>query len=225
MRTKLEQIISQFEELTVRMRLLLTLCVIAIVFMIFDILIFSPNEKQIKNKQQTNLNIRGQIEELVNLQGEFNQKTFNTRSDPRSKQLNQLTDDLKKIRLRLTEHTANLIHPEEMPDVLKNILSSTKKLRLQSLLKQEAVNLSEDAKNNQQQFTVNDDESATLYQHSIKISLYGDYPSTVNFLEKLEDMKKRVAFDNLEYIVDIYPKANIQLTISTLSLKPGWIGG
>jgi len=225
MQTKLEKIIIQFEELTVRMRLLLTLCVIAIVFMVFDILIFSPNEKLIKNKQQTNLNVRGQIEDLVNLQSEFNQKTFITRSDPRSKQLSQLTNDLEKIRQRLTKHTANLILPEDMPSVLKNILSSTKKLKLQSLLKQESVNLSEDAKNNQHKQTANTDESATLYQHSIKISLYGDYPSTVNFLEKLEDMKKKVAFDNLEYIVDIYPKANIQLTISTLSLKPGWIGG
>jgi len=225
MQIKLENIILLFEELSLRMRLLLTFCLVAVIFMLFDIFLFSANEKTIKTKQQQNINSKKQIADLVSLQNEFNQKTFTSRSDPKTKLLERLDAELEKIRQKLTEHTTNLIHPKDMSSVLKDILSSTKNLQLQSLLKQETVDLSDSEKTDQGIDKPGNKEQVTLYRHSVEISLYGDYHSTLSFLQKLETMEKKVAFDNLEYVVDSYPKANIKLMISTLSLQPGWIGG
>jgi len=225
MRTRIENIISQFDELSLRLRLLLTLSVIAVIFMVFDIFLFSSNAQNIKNIQQKILNSRSQIVELVNLQNNYNQKKFAARSDPKTKQLEKINFDLSKTHQRLVEHTTNLVHPKDMSEVLKAILSSTKKLTLQSLLKQESVDLSKNSEPNRTDKNDKHEEQIKLYRHSVEIVLYGDYQSTHNFLKKLETMKKKVTFDNLEYVVDIHPKAYIKLTISTLSLESGWIGG
>jgi len=232
--TRLDDLITQFDELSIRLRLVLTVCVVAVISMVFDIFLFSANSQNIKNLQQKNLNSKNQIAELVSLQNDFNKKTFTTRSDPKTKQLARINADLAKIHSRLAEHTTNLIHPKDMPKVLKTIISSTKKLQLQSLLKKKTVDLSEtnssanSLSTNERQ--KNNDknpnsEQVKLYRHSVEILLYGDYPSTLSFLKKLENMEQKIIFDSLEYVVENYPKANIKLTISTLSLNSRWIGG
>ena len=228
MRIKLQQIVAQFDELALRLRLMLTLCLVVVLFMLFDIFWFSSSQQQINQTKLQITNNQKQINELIDLQNQQNNDLLKIRNNPKQKQLKIIEGQLDDIRKKLTKHTLNLVQPEEMADVLKTIILSSQSLKLQQLVKHQTQALSINNKPNQ-----NDGDSSKnqekntiqLYRHSMEIVLHGDYKSTYRFLEKLEQMKKKVAFDRLEYVVEHYPKAQIKLTVSTLSLRKEWIGG
>ncbi len=220
MQISLVHIIEQFDALALRLRIMLTLALVVVVFMLFDIFWFSSNNQRIKNVQQKIQKNRLQITNLVNMQNEQNQKLLQSRNDKKNKQLASLKMQLTSVRQQLAEHTLNLVQPEEMADVLKDIILSSNSLKLEKLIKQQTIELSKPDKDDQQQ-----KDQLKLYRHSMVIELKGDYRSAFAFLQKLENMEKKVAFDSFEYVVDIYPKATIKLTVSTLSLDKGWVGG
>lgn len=223
MQTNLDHLLEQFDALALRLRIMLTLAVVVVLFMLFDIFWFSSNNLTIKRAQQKIDNDRQQAINLINLQNEHNEKLFKHRSDPKIKQLNTLNIQLDTVRQQLSEHTLNLVQPEEMANVLKDIILSSKLLKLKKLVKEQSVELSKTAKKDQED--ENQQDQIRLYRHSMIIELKGNYRSAFKFLQKLEKMEKQVAFDRFEYIVDVYPKANIKLTVSTLSLDKGWVGG
>ena len=222
MPTNLSHIIEQFDALALRLRIMLTLAVIVVVFMIFDVFWFSSNNQKIKSTQQEIQNSRKQITGFVEIQNEFNQKLFKGRNDPKTLQLNTLDAQLGSIRQQLTQHTLNLVQPDEMAGVLKDIILSSKSLRLEKLVKQQTVELSKPTRKDEDKGPNNE---IKLYRHSMVIELKGTYRSAFSFLQKLEEMEKQVAFDSFEYVVDVYPKAFIRLTVSTLSLDREWVGG
>ncbi len=221
MSTNLSHIIEQFDALALRLRIMLTLAFAVVLFMILDVFWFSSNNQKIKSSQQKIQNSRQQITRLVEMQNEHNQKLFEDRSDPRNQQLNTLDSQLNRIRQQLTQHTLNLVQPDEMASVLKEILLSSQSLKLEKLAKQQTVELSKPSNNTNKELN----NEIKLYRHSMVIELNGNYQSAFAFLQKLEKMEKKVAFDNFEYVVDIYPKAFIKLTVSTLSLDREWVGG
>lgn len=222
MSTNLSHIIEKFDALALRLRIMLTLALVVVVYMVFDVFWFSSNNQTINSTQQKIQNSRQQITSMVAMQNEYNQKLFDDRSDPRNQQLKALDAQLDSIRQQLTNHTLNLVQPDEMAGVLKDIILSGKSLKLEKLVKQQTVELSKPTKKNEN--TIPSDE-IKLYRHSMVIELKGTYRSAFAFLQKLENMEKQVAFDNFEYVVDVYPKAFIKLTVSTLSLDKGWVGG
>jgi len=222
MPTKLSLIIEQFDALALRLRIMITLALVVVVFMIFDVFWFTSNNQNIKNTQQNIQNSRQQITGRLATQNEYNKKLFNDRSDPRNKQLKILDAQLGSIRQQLTSHTLNLVQPDEMAGVLKDIILSSKSLKLAKLVKEKTVELSKPAKKETKDTPSNE---IKLYRHSMVIELKGSYRAAFAFLQKLEKMEKQVAFDSFEYVVDVYPKASIKLTVSTLSLDKGWVGG
>ena len=222
MSTSLPLLIEQFDALALRLRLMLTLALVIVVFMIFDVFWFSSNDQKIKSTQQTIQNSRQKITNLVKIQKEHNEKLFRDRSDPRNQHLDTLDAQLNNIRQQLTQHTLNLVKPDEMAKVLKKIILSSQSLRLEKLEKQLTVELSKPSKKDN---TNTPNNEIKLYRHSMLIELKGSYQSAFTFLRKLENMERQVAFDSFEYVVDVHPKAFIKLTVSTLSLDKEWIGG
>ncbi len=217
---KLTKNIEQFDSLELRMRIMLTVATIFVIFMLFDMAIFTPNDEKIKSTQSSIENNNNQIEDLLNAQDELNQNITKKRRDPRNRKLQLLNEQLNAIHEKLTKHTINLVQPEDMADVIKVILVSSKSLELQKLNKHTTVELSPINKHQ-----TNTDDEIKLYRHSMQIVLKGNYLATIHFLQKLEKMKKPVAFDSINYLVESHPKAIITLTVSTLSLHKEWVGG
>ena len=220
MQTKIERTISKFDALALRLRIMITLSFIAILFMFFDIFWYAFNDQAIKKTNQQILNIKKQTDKLVNMQKQHNQNILRKRSDPKKIKLASINTQLAEIRRQLTEKTTNLVQPEDMANVLKIIIMSTEALELQRLSKRETIELSDQPDKNDQP-----KDQIRLYRHSMEILLQGSYSATHKFLEKLENMEKKVAFDSFEYTVGEYPQAEIKLVVSTLSLHKGWIGG
>jgi len=222
MLTNLDATAEKFDALELRMRILLTLVGLAILYMLFDLFWFGSTDQQIKNVNTKIETSKTQISELIDMQTSLNSSVTKTRNNPKHQRIVVLNEQIEQVRKSLLEKTVNLVPPEEMANVLKNIIKSTKSLRLQSLTKQQTAELSE----HQTPLKSDNQEAAIkLYRHSVEIVLIGNYIATYEFLRTLENMERKVAFDSFEYNVAEYPEAEVKLIISTLSLEKEWIGG
>lgn len=63
-----------------------------------------------------------------------------------------------------------------------------------------------------------------IYQHSLRLEFRGSYLDTIAYLRALQALPWTFYWDELEIGMDKYPKAEVAITVHTLSLSEGWIG-
>ena len=134
-------------------------------------------------------------------------------------QLELLQAEMAKNKRQLEETVDTLISPQEMPELLKELLVRQRKLRLLSLenLPAELLQIDEQVA----------DESLTpvLYRHRLRLEFSGDYLATLAYLKQLEELPRRLVWEDVEIETLEYPQAKVRLQVYTLSLTKGWIGG
>lgn len=121
------------------------------------------------------------------------------------KQLELLNAEFKKL-------TSNLVRPEQMRELLKDLMAKVPGLTLVSL------------KSGKSQPLIENDTSVSLYRHSTGIVFKGEFFPAIRYLESLEGGNMRILWTSLSMNVAKYPDGDIELVISTLSDDEGWIG-
>ncbi len=209
--------LSQFDNLSIRIRLLITFATALIVFMLFDLFWFSENQSK-ETQLQTAINLTDkQLEQFIQTQNEINAGIYSARNNPKNKQLRHIQQQISGIKKELEDKALHMVKPEAMVELLKQIISRSKKLKLISLKKTPPENLFEEKDKNNQ--------SVQMYRHAFVLSFEGGYQETLKFIKQLESMEQKVKFDQLIYSVDHYPKSRVSLVVSTYSLSRKWIGG
>ncbi|WP_444996348.1 hypothetical protein [Aliikangiella sp. IMCC44359] len=217
MKNKLKDIATKFDDLPIRIRLLITFGCAMLLFLLFDLFWYSSNAKAINQLSASNNTIDQQIAELIQSQNEINAGIYNQKNDPKRKQLVLLEKQILSAQKELENRAISLVKPELMPQLLKSIITNSKRLTLVSIIKQTPIPLFE---------TENDQQNKIqMYQHPIELTFTGEYSETQKFLHKLENMEQKVTFESLNYTVDNYPKSKVTLVLSTLNLSRKWIGG
>jgi MSHA biogenesis protein MshJ len=217
-----EKTIEKFDQLAIRTRILITFIFFMLIFFFFDLFWFSINESAISKQQQQLLIVKKQNRELLQMQNNFNAGIARGRIDPKIILLKSTNKELLSVEKQLKEKTVNLVQPEDMANIIKDIISATNNLKLQRLMKGRTVEISSNSHTSKKPI---ESEKIKLYKHSMEIVLNGQYTATMKFLTHLEKMEKKFSFDSFDYIVEQYPNAKIKLTVSTLSLQKEWIGG
>jgi len=110
-------------------------------------------------------------------------------------------------------HTFNkeTIAIDEIVLLLRDVLSANDRLTLESL----KVHPSEVIKRKNINSQKMDD---AFEKNMISLKLKGDYVNVFNYLEKLESLKWSVFWQNVNYMVDVYPQAVVDIQLYTLSI-------
>jgi len=202
-----------------RERVILFVGLLVVVFFLWNLAVLLPLEQQkklVKTKMdQVNAN-------LVELEAREQVVTARREVDPdreNRQRLAILQQELIKSRAQLAEKVVSLISPQEMPELLKELLRRQKRLQLTRLENLPPEELSLGEKVSEQPL------SAGLYRHRLQIEFAGDYLSTLRYLRELEKLPGNLVWQQLEIETLEYPKAKVSLEVFTLSLDPGWIGG
>ena len=143
-----------------------------------------------------------------------------------------LQADIAKLDARLDAAMVGLVSPQQMPQILEDLLKRQKGLHLVRMenLPAVAVSLLNDGKSDATQkaskVAAAEPEAGAprLYRHALRIEFEGDYLSTLHYLQAIEGLSRRLFWTGLEFKVERYPKARVVLTVETLSLQRGWIG-
>lgn len=219
LKTNWEKLRTWFISRKLREQAIIATLTYVVIYLVWESTFFNPvlMERQHLQANITNLNqqivtLQNQITEIINT---ATQKQALVGEEEQEKQ--SLFKRAELLNENLSLFTSELVTPDQMAEVLTNILRDESGLTLINLKSLPAEILAEtsgdDAKNGQ-----------TLFKRGVIIRLEGDYNSTYNYLKRLEDLNWRIFWDEIDYDVIDHPRAEIIIKFHVLSRELGWIG-
>lgn len=139
---------------------------------------------------------------------------------------------ISEIEKRMSEEIEGLVPPQAIVAVLEELLEETPGLRLIRLESEPPHQIGSkdpvDAANGTGVTASNDPQLNAgieqLYRHGVRIEIEGDFPSTLDYLQRVEQSEWHLMWDALDYRVESYPTAIITIDFHTISQSEEWIG-
>ena len=239
MNQRWEALQQRINGLNQRERLLVMLTAMVVVAMFLYVLLVEPLvEKRQSNQRQLKeiaAQLNSQQSEKTILEAEL-QAGVNRQ---KQRQRDQLKEEVAALDQQIQQSVVAMIPPDETPQVLEQLLLDSKGLKLLGLENHPVATLvglgelgevqtgeqqgGEQAAQAQQNQT-EQGEPLGLYKHSFTLRLSGDYLSVLDYFEKLAKLPWHFHWDALNYQVDEYPNAVVELEVHTVSMSEEWIG-
>jgi len=128
------------------------------------------------------------------------------------RKIERLEQQNSALNEQLQDRVASLVTPIQMSGLMEQVLQRSERLKLISLESQPPVQL------------INGKDEG-FYIHPVRLTLRGRYFDVVSYLEQLEALPVKYYWRSLNYQVDKYPWADIQLDVYTLGESKDFIGG
>lgn len=140
----------------------------------------------------------------------------------RKADLVSLNGERDKLDEQLRQFSSVLVRPEQMNGLLESLLARHAGLRLVSLktLAPQSVLPVEEVKEGEPKPVA---RSFDLYRHGVEIRLEGSYGQLQAYLSQLEKLQQKLLWGQLNYQVIDYPRAELSLTVYTLSPERTWL--
>jgi MSHA biogenesis protein MshJ len=124
----------------------------------------------------------------------------------------ELMDTEAQLKLKAIE----LIDPEEMFQLMTQLLYKESRLKLLSL-KRRGVKPALESEDGQE-------NTSGIYRHVLEAKFSGQYEDIFNYMASLESLKWKLIWEEIEISNDEYPVVNVTIVISTLSMRKEWVG-
>lgn len=221
LRTQLHDLCCWLDARPPRERLLLALSLLAVLTMLWYLLLIEPLALR---KQALEAQVASAVATVAALDQQAAAIVAGGTQDPDVENRQQkvlLEDEIGRLDERLATLTGELISPQQMVAMLEEMLKRRRHLSLtrlenlpsEPLLDPAAADLSAEAV-----------PQRNLYRHPLRIELSGSYLETLAYLQSLEQLPRKVYWQDLALSVEEYPQTKITVTVYTLSLKEDWIG-
>jgi len=229
----LKKLEMQLEKLTQRDQIALSVIVVIALIFVWDSVLRSPLsagrlvvEHDIQQVQTETIVIEAKIKALTS--------TIATDPDIDAKQqLTRFIDENKRLDIALAKTSVQVISPQEMNNMLEQILASQAGLKFVSLKNMPATPEFTESKKNSASTndvaagsgSVSDVEKInTIYRHSVILQMEGSYHSVLSYLKKLEQFPWRFFWQGIEIETREYPNSTVTLEVYTLGFREGIIG-
>ena len=214
MTNSLEPLQQRFDGLNQREKLITVGTAIVLLWAVWDNLINQP-------MNTTLTRLKTEISTLENTllgQQQLIQQ-MSTGNDPqklKQQQLSTLQESVRNMQQQLGTGDKKFVPPQHMANALRDMLKQQGNLKLIQL---ETLPASPFGESKQQ-----DQPPVRVYQHAMKLTLQGDYFSTLTYLKSLENLPWRIHWDSIDYQVKEYPQAETRIQVYTLSFEKDWLG-
>lgn len=213
---KWQQVQDKLNAYSLRERVLLLLCVVAVVVGLWQFFVELPREQYREQLQQQRTQVAA---DTRNQQAQLDALSQVDEAAGPTSELERLQQQVAQLDESLASLSQGLISAQRLPELLQEVLISTTELRLHRVrtLPVEELRLGSAGSD--------DDSSSTgVYRHTVALEVSGDYFETLKFLQRLEALSWRFYWDQLVYDVDAYPRATMHLKVYTLSAEEGLLG-
>ena len=228
MKDYIKHLISQFESCSLRERILISITVFTFTgglwFTLLGGVVVDKKVDVIKNIDSLTRDMRNQSAEQIRLLAE--DKT------PAKLALQHKQDQLKAVIVEQQEELDALldrfIAPEQVPDLLEDVLDGFEDLQLIRLASRPSEPVVLQAAS---RVADPDDEAATksspqvtIYRHPVEIEFVGGYLDVLAYLSALEAAQWQFSWRRFDYVVQEYPSAQVRIEVETLSREKEWLG-
>ena len=205
---------AQFDALSLRERLLVSVSGAAVLFLFWQFLMIAP-----QHAQREALNIQ-----MVALQQKLNFQTQEVTALTRMigaeknmikvQQLAELKKQSQQLKETMSNLEVDLVPADDLLSVLKDVLRQSSKLTIRRI---EALS-PENLKFSSIREPGNMEKTGVL-KHTVVLSLEGNYFGLLRYLRDLEQLPWLLHWDSLNYKLTDYPLGNIELRVSTLTVE------
>ena len=140
-------------------------------------------------------------------------------SDAQNLQIARLEHQIDQLDSQIETISSELITPDQMPDVLQQLLTKNNRLKLTHLSTEPATLL-----HNNTEDADSDAPLTPVYRHALTLQFEGDYLSTLKYILAIEQLDWRIFWDSVRIDSSEYPHTRVSVSLYTLSLDEGWIG-
>jgi len=134
----------------------------------------------------------------------------------KQQKLTQLKLELKKINKLLEAKTQALIEPEEMFDLMQQLIFAESRLKLITMKRKQVETVFSDH--------MDENPQPVIYRHVMQMSFEGKFEHILKYIQKLEFLKWRLIWDEITLKTSEYPIITVNIEISTLSDNEYWVG-
>ncbi len=233
----LQKLMEQIDGRILRERVLIFLTLLAVVFLLWQLLVQSSIDKTTKALESERAKITREQQEL---ETKITTLTMAMASDPaiaKHKDIDTLRANIGEVEGRLAGLSQGLISAEQLPKVLQDVLARTASIELREVrtlpvtelqlaapVAPRGVNPPSTQQGNPATTIQNYVTSTGVYKHSVIIRVAGTYPELLKLLLAIEDLQWKFYWDSLDYRVKQYPNAEIDIQVFTLSSEEGLFG-
>ena len=208
MKAQLQPWLDRVDALELRERLLLMAAGVVVLFLLVDTLWLQPTLKAQQVTEQriaeleTKLHALGQSAQLL---------SYKTDADPteiRRQRRDQLSGELAELDARILGQLGALVEPAQAAQVLEQLLSGHRGLKLASL-----------SANTEPLSGLDVDEQSAgvgLARYQLDMIVQGSYLDVLNYLRSLEHMPWKFFWEQVNFQSTEYPQAETRLKLYTL---------
>lgn len=221
MNPRVEALMARLDQLEPKERVLLTLATLVVIGMLWVSMFLDPLNAERQTLQSQINATQARIEQQQQLSVQIVEASLQDPNRVLREQLATTETDIATARSQITEAVGQLIPPQQMSLILRSVLEQTGNLEFTGLVGLGAQPLRETPDNG-----ADTDEPAQVnaYRHGFRISFKGSYLSTLAYLQALEQLPWRFFWDTVDIEVEDHPRAQVSVTVYTLSMERRWIG-
>ena len=214
MNKRLKQFQALVDALALRERILVFLAGTAMIFILWNLLMFTPQHQESKILNAQMQTIKQKLDFQTQEATVLAQLAGRSANQGKVKQLAELEQENSTLNSALLELAVGLVPADDFLNVLKDVLLQSGKLTIKRIesLPSEQLKLT----------SVNDSgetEESGVMNHVVVLRLEGTYFELLQYLQGLEQLPWRFFWDSLNYRVSGYPVGDIELIVSTLTME------
>lgn len=209
-------LLDRIDALSLRERVLVLLAALALIAVLWDSLLMQPMERSRKRMEPDVAALRAEVERLhVAITELADQRGGDPNAVLRAR-VQQERTGIADLDRQLGGLTSALIAPEQMVQVLDQMLDRSKRLGLVALRSLPAEPLAS--------LVPGEALPSQIYRHGVEIELDGTYLDLLDYLRALDQLQWRFYWQTLELDVTSHPRLRVKLTAYTLGQEEAWIG-
>lgn len=209
----LKQYAERIDSATLRERVMMFFAAaLVLVFLAYTALIKPLRDSQRRLSTEIAQNER----ELRTIQGEVQRLARVRDGGPDARNRERavvLRAELALLDAKIAEEQQRFTPPQQMREVLEEMLEREKRLRLIDLKTLPVTDMS----------ATQGQAGRRVFRHGVELTLAGSYLDLYAYLSALEGLKTQLYWGRAEMSVAEYPVATLKLTVYTLSFDQAWL--
>ncbi len=218
MNKQLQEIASKIDALSFRERLMILITLFVLICFIwwnFSAVSTLSKTRQLKQQNNTLLN---EIESLENTAAVIQKRIKNGVHVAKQQKLELLILEFEKVSDALDQKTQALIEPDEMFELMQQLIFAESKLKLTSMKRKQVKPVFEPDKDEAEE------QQPKIYRHVLQVNFEGRYQNILEYIQKMEALEWKLIWDRITLKTAEYPIIKVNIEISTLSDNKNWVG-
>lgn len=220
-----EKYATLFNARVLRERLIIAICAFAAIYLLWDFMVLRGLSER---KAALDLRYKTSSTEIQKLSAEervLSQALLNNPAAKKQREIVQLNDRLVALDKEIATLSVGLVPAKQLPDVLRDVLLDRSDLQLIGLHALEPEKLSLVKVEEAPDFNAGvKHDDVGVFKHRVIMRVQGSYFAIRDYLRELEESAWHFYWSAVDYHVEHYPEAIVQIEVYTLSTERGFIG-